>query len=157
MSSSLPKYQLLLILDWYPCCFLGCALRALCSSKSLKFFSWWFLPLNILRMQTDLFQILPLQKWINFGRIYLGWRPHKLTLWGNEMELTHDKKVRHLHVQAHQGLGLMSQLLGICFTSLSHIYWRLYPQLLGDVNHWDIYHPLYIEDGLLWPSAWPFP
>ena len=28
--------------------------------------------------------------------------------------------------------------LGICFTSPLNICWKLYPQKLGDVNHWDI-------------------
>ena len=43
--------------------------------------------------------------------------------------------------------GLVNVWLGIFVNHITwkRICWRLYPQYLGDVKHWDIYQPLYNE------------
>ena len=46
-----------------------------------------------------------------------------------------------------QGLGLMSQLLGICFTSPQQISGDEISEELGDVKHWDISQPLVVTLG----------
>ena len=45
-----------------------------------------------------------------------------------------------------QGLGLMSQLLGILDITKTNLCGNLYRQELGDVKHWDVHQPLHNVD-----------